>query len=77
MHFQKILQQLLPVLGQNALWMELHPVNGKLFVPEPHDLGLVVSGNSSDLQHGRKRLTFHQERMIPRGLEILRQSRED
>src|SRR5436309_2078929 len=63
-HFQKILQQLFAVVGEDAFRMELNSVNGQLLVANPHDLRFIISRHGGDFKAIGHTFLQNQEGMI-------------
>src|SRR5688500_4407328 len=76
---QKILQQRMPMLGQDRLGMELHALHRMLAVPQSHDLlhaAILVLRPRRHLQHLRQRRFVDHQRVISRRFITIGQPRE-
>ncbi len=58
--------------GENGFGVELDAFDGKLAVAEAHDD--AVGGFGGDFEAARQRAAFHDERMVARSFEILREA---
>lgn len=56
--------------------MELHAMNGQLFVTQAHDLRFVIACRGGDLQAGGQGGTLHEQRVVASGLKGLRHAFE-
>ena len=75
LHLQKILQHMLPVLGEDRLGVELDAVDGEVTVGEAHDF--AFGGFGGDFQAGREGFAFDDEGVVAGGFEGARQAGED
>jgi hypothetical protein len=75
LRIQKILQHLLPVLGENRFGMELDTVDGEVAVGEAHDF--AFGGFGGDFEAGREGFAFDDEGMVAGGFEGAREACED
>src|SRR5262249_61150566 len=64
---EKVAQDQVPVLGGDALGMELNAVDGEAAVREPHDEAAVGLGGHAELV--RQACALDHQRMVARGLE--------
>src|SRR5262245_15600905 len=72
---QEILQQLLSFEREDAFGVELHSVNRKFAMAQAHDL--LFLRPCRDFEASGKRLPFHQQRVVARGLKGRGESGED
>ena len=75
LRIQKILQHLLPVLGEDGLGVELDAVDGQFAVGEAHDF--AFGGFGGDFEAGREGFAFDDEGVVAGGFEGARQAGED
>ncbi len=75
LHSQKILQHLLPVLGEDGLGVELDAVDGKFAVGEAHDF--AFGGFGGDFKAGREGFAFDDEGVVAGGFEGAGQTGEN
>ena len=71
---KKVAQQVVARVGEDRLGMELHAFDGELAVPEPHHQ--AVLGLGRQLEHVGNRITLHDERVVARRGERIRDARE-
>ena len=75
LHLQKVLQHLLPMLGEDRLGVKLDAVDGQFTVGKAHDF--AFGGFGGDFEAGREGFAFDYEGVVAGGFEGTGQAGED
>src|SRR5271156_3218951 len=74
LNVQEVFEELETRLRQYGLWVELHAFHSQFAMTQTHDR--AVAGLRGYFERARERFALHDQRMVARGNEFLRQTAE-